>query len=127
MKKRLNIKLNFKSLLKALLLSCTITILIIFITSLVIQFTSLRETKMSLINNITMVISVLIPSIYLSLKVKENGWLNGFVLGFSYYLIIILLNIVLFKNDIWISFSIGKLLLTGFIGSIGGIIGINLL
>lgn len=127
MKKRLNIKLNFKSLLRALLLSCTITILIIFITSLVIQFTSLRETKMSLINNITMVISVLIPSIYLSLKVKENGWLNGFVLGFSYYLIIILLNIVLFKNDIWISFSIGKLLLTGFIGSIGGIIGINLL
>lgn len=127
MKKRLNIKLNFKSLLRALLLSCTITILIIFITSLVIQFTSLRETKMSLINNITMVISVLIPSIYLSLKVKENGWINGFVLGFSYYLIIILLNIVLFKNDIWISFSIGKLLLTGFIGSIGGIIGINLL
>lgn len=127
MKKGLNLKLNIKSLLKALLLSSIITVSIIFITSLVIQFTSLRETRISLINNITMIISVFVPSIYLSLKVKENGWLNGFLLGFTYYLIIILLNIVLFKNDIWISFSIGKLLLTGFIGSIGGIIGINLL
>lgn len=127
MKKGLNLKLNIKSLLKALLLSSIITVSIIFITSLVIQFTSLRETRISLINNITMILSVFVPSIYLSLKVKENGWLNGFLLGFTYYLIIILLNIVLFKNDIWISFSIGKLLLTGFIGSIGGIIGINLL
>lgn len=119
-------KLNLKLLSKTLLLSFCITILMIFITSLLFQFTDLRETKMMFINNIIMVISIFIPSLYLSLKVKENGWLNGFLLGFAYYLVIISLNMFLFKSNIIIPFSIGKLLLTSLIGTIGGIIGINL-
>ena len=103
------------------------TVIMIFITSLVLQFTSLRENKLSIINNIVMILSVLLPSIYLSLKVKENGWLNGLILGFTYYLLVLLLNIFFLKSNIFIPLTIGKLLLTALIGSIGGIIGINLL
>ncbi|OLS01670.1 TIGR04086 family membrane protein [Tissierella creatinophila] len=119
-------KLNVKFLAKALFLSFCITIFMILVSSLIFQFTTLRETKMVLINNIIMVISIFIPSLYLALKVKENGWLNGFLLGFVYYVVIILLNIFLFKSNITLTFSLGKLLLTSLIGTIGGIIGINL-
>lgn len=119
-------KLNVKFLAKALFLSFCITIFMIFVSSLIFQFTTLRATKMVLINNIIMVISIFVPSLYLALKVKENGWLNGFLLGFVYYVVIILLNIFLFKSNITLTFSLGKLLLTSLIGTIGGIIGINL-
>lgn len=119
-------KLKLKFLAKSLLLSFCITILMIFVFSLIFQFTNLRETRILFINNIIMVISIFVPSIYLALKVKEDGWLNGFLLGFIYYLVIISLNIFLFKSKIMIPFSIGRLLLTSIIGTIGGIIGINL-
>lgn len=120
-------KVNIKHLGKALFLSFGITMFMLLIASILLQFTSLRENKMVLINNIIMVASVFIASLYLSLKIKENGWFNGLILGLIYYLIIIVLNVFVFKNNIILHFLIGKLFLTSFIGTIGGIIGINLL
>lgn len=122
----MKIKTNFKMLAKSLILSCIITISMIFIVSLLLYFTSLRETKLIIINNIIMIISIFIPSIILSLKVNEKGWLNGLILGILYYIIFLLFNIIFLKDGIITIFAVGKLLLAGLIGAIGGIIGINL-
>ncbi|MGO1470149.1 MAG: TIGR04086 family membrane protein [Tissierella sp.] len=119
-------KINFKTLIKCLTLSFIITVGMIFITSLLLQYTSLKETKLIIINNIIMIISIFIPSMFLSLKIKEKGWLNGLLLGIFYYIIFLLFNIVFLKESIIILFAITKLLLAGLVGSIGGIIGINL-
>lgn len=119
-------KINFKTLVKFLAMSFILTLSMIFIISLLLQFTSLKEDKLIIINNIIMIISIFIPSVILSLKIKEKGWLNGLLLGILYYIIFLLLNIIFVRESIIILFAIGKLLLSGFIGSIGGIIGINL-
>src|SRR5699024_11977220 len=87
-------KVKFTYWLKGLILSYAISFTLIIIVSLLLHFTSLRENKLSMLNNIIMIISISIASIYLSIKIKEWVWLNGFLLGFSYYFVIILLNLI---------------------------------
>src|SRR5699024_3882620 len=119
-------KVKFTYWLKGLILSYAISFTLIIIVSLLLHFTSLRENKLSMLNNIIMIISISIASIYLSIKIKERGWLNGFLLVFSYYVVIILIN---FIADMSISINLivgNKLISVSLMGSIGGMIGVNL-
>ncbi len=112
--------------LKGLVLAFAITFILIFIISLFLRFTSLREGKLPLLNSIVMLLSIVIASIYLAIKVKEKGWLNGAILGLGYYLIIILLNFLVMRS-VSLDLIIGaKLFMAIITGSIGGMIGINL-
>lgn len=112
--------------LKGLVLAFAITYILIFIISLFLRFTSLREGKLPLLNSIVMLLSIVIASIYLAIKVKEKGWLNGAILGLGYYLIIILLNFLVMRS-VSLDLIIGaKLFMAIITGSIGGMIGINL-
>lgn len=116
---------SFKYLAKGLLFSLTSSIILIIIITLILRFTKLSETKIPLINNIIMIFCIVLSSIYTSAKIKENGWLNGGLIGFIYYFIIILLNLLFLKGNIDTLMFV-KLLISTFVGIIGGIIGINL-
>ncbi|HLR21910.1 MAG TPA: TIGR04086 family membrane protein [Tissierellaceae bacterium] len=119
-------KVKFTYWLKGLILSYAISFTLIIIVSLLLHFTSLRENKLSMLNNIIMIISISIASIYLSIKIKERGWLNGFLLGFSYYFVIILINFIA-DRSISINLILGtKLISASLMGTIGGMIGVNL-
>ncbi|MBC8590413.1 TIGR04086 family membrane protein [Wansuia hejianensis] len=120
-------KLNFNYLLKALILGFILTFIMIFITALLLRFTDLREIKIPLMNNITMVICIVFPSIYLATRVKEKGWIHGAILGFIYYSIIVILNIILARTKIFAPVNLIKLMIATLIGAIGGMIGINLI
>ena len=112
--------------LKGLVLAFAITFILIFIISLFLRFTSLREGKLPLLNSIVMLLSIVIASIYLAIKVKEKGWINGAMLGLGYYLIITLLNFLVMRS-VSLDLIIGaKLFMAIITGSIGGMIGINL-
>ncbi|MBC8588687.1 TIGR04086 family membrane protein [Paratissierella segnis] len=118
--------ISIKYLAKGLLIALIFSIIFIIIISFLLRFTSLRESKVSLFNNIAMILSIAIGSIYISFKVKENGWLNGGILGLLYYLVIIFLNVVFFRNLDTNALMLTKLILSTFSGIIGGIIGINI-
>lgn len=112
---------------KALVLSFGITVLLIIIMSLILRFTNLREEKLPLLNNIIMLLSIAIASIYLAMQVREKGWFNGAILGFGYYLVIILINFIIVRPISLDLISAIKLIMATLIGAIGGMIGINLI
>ena len=119
-------KFNHKYWLKGLALAFIITFVLLLIVSLVLRFTSIRESNMSLFNSFVLVISIVISSAMLGRNVKERGWLNGAILGFIYYLIIIILNFMFNKPLDFGIFLLVKLLIASALGAIGGMIGINL-
>lgn len=119
-------KLGFKYVLKGLIYAFVITLIMLIGFSLLLRFTSLSESKTPHFNIIAMILGVAIASFYIGIKIKEKGWLNGAILGFLYYLVIILINIVFIKGDNQIVFLASKLLLSTFTGFIGGMIGINI-
>ncbi|QQY78761.1 putative membrane protein (TIGR04086 family) [Keratinibaculum paraultunense] len=113
-------------LFKGLIFSMGITILLLFILSLILLYTPFKESNISLLNTIVMIISITIGSIYVSINIGENGWINGGILGILYFLMLILLNYLFLKPFLIDIYLIGKLVLSLVIGIIGGIIGINL-
>lgn len=112
--------------LKGIFLAFIITIVLIIIFSLLIMFTNIKESKIPLLNNIAMIISIAISSIYVAFKIKENGWIQGGLVGVGYCVILLLLNIIFIK-PIQIDLLSGtRLVLATITGIIGGMIGINL-
>ncbi len=117
---------RIKHLFKGVLVTFIITILALLIFSLILRFTSLRESRLTTLNNITMILSVAIGSFYTAVKIRENGWLNGAIVGALYYLIIILINVIFIRPDTSNMYLFVKLLISTVVGFIGGMLGINL-
>lgn len=115
-----------KYLVKGVILSYIITLVLILIFSLLLTFTSIRENKTALLNTIVMITSISLGSIYVSGKVKEQGWINGGLVGIIYYFILILIGFIFLKPMIIDIFSISKFIIATITGIIGGIIGINI-
>ena len=117
---------DFKYLGKGLIVCLIFTVIALIVLALILKLTSLSESKLPMFNNLIIIISVLLGSIYASGKTKENGWLIGALIGLIYYLVILILNFVFIKNASFSLFLIPKMLMSILSGAIGGIFGINL-
>ncbi len=113
--------------IRGIIMAFAITSIAILVISLLLIFTNLRESRLPMLNNIIMILSITISSIYLAMKAKEKGWINGAILGLTYYLIIILLGVLIIRPITLDMVTWAKLFVAGLIGSIGGMIGINLI
>ncbi|MBU5439654.1 TIGR04086 family membrane protein [Tissierella sp. MSJ-40] len=113
-------------LAKALLLSYIMTCILILVFSMLLTFTSLKESRIPLLNTIVMIISITSGSVYAAMKVKEKGWINGGIIGVIYYLILMFLSFLFIKPFILDIYSISKFVIALVTGVIGGVIGINL-
>ena len=111
---------------KGLLLAYIITAVLILLFSLLLTYSSIEEGRTALLNTIVIIASIASGSIYVAIKIKENGWINGGLLGIGYYLTLLILNLIFLKPLAFDLFSITKLAITSITGVIGGIIGINL-
>ena len=112
--------------LKGILLAFIITIVLILMFSLLIMFTSIKENRIPMLNNIAMIISIAISSVYVAFKIKEKGWIQGGLMGIAYYMVLIILNLIFIK-PIQIDLISGtRFVLAAITGVIGGMIGINL-
>jgi putative membrane protein (TIGR04086 family) len=119
-------KSRISYLLKGVIMAFVITIILLVFFSLLLRFTSLSESRLHLLNNLTMIFSLAISSLYAAIKIKEKGWLHGGIVGLLYYLVIFLINLI-FIRDTEISILLSKLLISVVTGIIGGMIGINLI
>lgn len=117
---------KFRYLLKSVLFAFIITIIMLLFFAILLRFTTLSETKLPIFNNITMIVSVVLASLYTGIKIKERGWLNGAIVGFFYYLVIIVINLIFIKNGSSPVFLFSKLVISTVTGFIGGMLGINL-
>lgn len=113
-------------ILKSLGLALCSTLILLFIVSILLTYTPLKESTMSTINTIIMIISITIGSIYVAIKVEEKGWINGGIIGGLYFIILLLLNYLFIKPFQMDIYTLGKFIVALITGIIGGMIGINM-
>lgn len=112
--------------LKGLALAYIVTFIMMLIFSLLLTYTSLKESIIPVLNTVIMIGSIVLGSIYLTFKIGEKGWLNGMIIGVLYFLILLLLNKLIITDSSITFYSFTKLLISIVTGVIGGMIGINL-
>lgn len=117
---------ELKFWIKGIVLAITITIVLLIIVTMLLRFTSLRENKLPLINNLIMIISISIAGGYMAINIKEKGWLKGALIGLGYYFVLLILNIMFIKPVTFDLFTIWNFLIAVTTGAIGGMIGINI-
>ncbi|AFS78753.1 putative membrane protein [Gottschalkia acidurici 9a] len=115
-----------KDISKAGLISIGITLISIIIQTFLMIYTSISENILPITNSIIMILSVTIGAIYISLKTKQKGWLNGAIVGLTYMALMVLLNIGLVNDFVLNSYVLIKSGIVLIVGVIGGMIGVNL-
>ncbi|WP_425446030.1 TIGR04086 family membrane protein [Dethiothermospora halolimnae] len=127
---RQNISTGNKSyginLVKGLIFSYIITIVLIFIASLILTYTDLSIDSLSVIKSIIMILSIALGAIYLSMKNNKKGWLNGGIVGLLYVVIMIIIGSIINNSFSLDSYVLIKLIIALITGAIGGMIGVNL-
>lgn len=111
---------------KSLVLSFILTFILVLIISLLLTYTTLKESRIPILNTITMVISITAGSVYMAVKVEEKGWLNGGILGALYFIILLLLNYLFVKPFTLDIYAVSKFVIALITGVIGGMIGVNI-
>lgn len=119
-------KISTYNLIRGLILAFIITFTLLLILALVLRFTQVSESSIPFLNNLVFIISIVLTSALLGRMAKESGWLNGALLGFIYYLVILILNLIIHRSLDLGMLIVFRLLMATILGALGGMIGVNL-
>lgn len=111
----------FKGVLLGLMIMLILTIIFALFSGVLFRLEEARLNKIFLGQNI---ILLLLIGFYVARNVERNGWLNGAIAGLIYMIILILIGTI--SLPLSISNIILMAVLALILGSIGGILGINL-
>lgn len=118
-------ELRLTEIFKANLIAYMITVIIFIVAALLLTYTPLPETSISLIAIVTTIISTFIAGYDTAKGVKSRGWFWGMNSGIVYAIILILIGSAITKNLMITSRTITLLLISIGSGALGGMIGIN--
>lgn len=118
--------INFKTIIKSVLISYVLSIILLAIFSIILTYTSFPESSISLVVMVVSIISILYAAKIAAAKAKSRGWIIGSAAGLMYMFILYLISLIfthrpVFDSHVFSIFGIGLLA-----GAIGGVIGINL-
>ena len=116
---------NIKKLVLGSGISIIITLIGLFIFSLLLTYTAIKENTTPTITIAISVISILIGSTIAVSKTKKNGIINGATVALIYVLFIYLLSSIITKDFKLNMQSIIMVIACIIAGGIGGIVGIN--
>lgn len=119
-------KNNFMNIFKGIVISILITLVLLFLFSIILTYTSLGENVIPAVIIIATVISILIGSSISTIKIKKNGILNGGIIGFTYILGIYLISSIVQTGFSLNTYSMIMIILSILAGMIGGIVGVNI-
>ena len=122
----MNITKRMIIILRNIFISYVISILLLMVYAFLLAYTNVPESTIPISTFVISLISVFLCSSLSMISIRENGLVNGAIIGFVYVLIIYLLSSIFS-----VGFTInGNVLLICFlnviIGMIGGIIGVNI-
>jgi len=117
---------NMINILKGSALSIVVTLILLFIFSIVLTYTSVQESLIAPVVIVITAISILAGSSISSLKIKKNGLVNGALVGLIYILVIYLIFSITGSGFMLNITSIIMVVSAIIAGIIGGIIGVNL-
>ena len=116
---------NIIKIFKGLMFSFLITLVSVFLFSVILTYTNISEKIIPIVIIILTFISILIGTMIGIRKISKNGLINGAIIGGTYVILLYLISSILntgFSLNIYTIFMI----IAGIIsGIIGGIIGIN--
>ena len=117
---------NYKILGKDLSLSIILTLILLFVLSMVLSYTDVSENIMGISIIFISSFSILVGAFLASKKIQEKGIVFGSILGLAYMLILYLISSTINANFA-ITLSAVYMFLGGIIGgAVGGILGVNL-
>ena len=113
-------------LLKGLLISFALSLVSIFIFSILLTYTNVQESVIFPVMVCITAISILVGSSISTIKIKKKGIINGGIIGLTYILIIYLISSIV-GNGFALNMNSIILIVAGIIaGMIGGIVGVNI-
>lgn len=119
-------KANIIRILKGSITAIVITLILLFIFSIILTYTSIKESAMSPVVIVITAVSILIGSSISTLKIKKMGLVNGALVGLIYILTIYIIS-SLTGSGFEIQLQTIIMMLSAIVaGMIGGIIGVNL-
>lgn len=113
-------------LAKGVSLSMMITIIMIFILSVILSFSDLKESVIMPMVIFISSFSILVGAFFISKKIDEKGIVYGSALGILYMLILYIISSIINSNFCLNSSAICMIIFGVLGGAIGGIIGVNL-
>ena len=106
-------------------ISIVLTLIFLFIFSLVLTYSDVKENVISPVIIIITGISILIGSSIATIKIKKNGILNGAIIGGIYILLIYTIS-SLINTNFTLNITSIIMMISGIVtGMIGGIVGVN--
>lgn len=122
----LNEHANIISMVKAIAVSYLITIPLFAIFALLLLCSDFPEKFLPSAVITTTLISIVVAGWTSTSKIRSKGWLNGGIIGLVYMLVLYLVSSLVY-GDYSITPHVLVMLIIGVVmGSIGGILGINL-
>ncbi|MCI8352445.1 MAG: TIGR04086 family membrane protein [Clostridia bacterium] len=117
---------NFINIFKGIIISIVITLMLLFLFSVILTYTNIGENVIPAVIIIATVISILIGSSISTIKIKKNGIINGGIIGLAYILGIYLISSIAQMGFGINVYSIIMIILSILAGMIGGIVGVNI-
>ena len=113
-------------ILKNVFIAYFITLLLFLVYSLLLEFTPMPESSIPLFGFISCMLSVFIGSSLAVIKIRENGLINGGLVGFIYILVLYILSSIFSTGFGLNGYAFSMIVFNIIIGMIGGIIGVNM-
>lgn len=110
---------------KGIIFSIAFTLILLFIFSIILTYTQVKETVIPPVIITITAISILMGSSISTMKVRNNGIFHGAIIGIIYIGMLYLISSLVTKG---FSFNVNSILMILFsiiAGMIGGIIGVN--
>lgn len=117
---------KLRKIVVSALYSIILTLVLLFVYAIFLAYTDIPENTMSIATIVISGISILIFSIICMLKIKNNGILNGGIIGLIYMIVIYLLSSIVQTGFNLNVYSIIMIIAGVLCGMLGGIIGVNI-
>ena len=114
------------NIIKGIILSYGISLLLLFIFSVLLTYTSISESMIPPVILVITIISIIIGSSISSSKIRKNGLINGGLIGFFYIIALYLISSLMQTGFALNLYSILMIVFSILSGMIGGIVGVNL-
>lgn len=114
-------------ILRSIAISYAISILLIMIYAILLANTSIPESTIPISTFVISLVSVFLGSSMSMIKIRENGLVNGGIVGFIYIMILYILSSVFSTGFGLNGYSFAMIIFNVLIGMIGGIIGVNMI
>lgn len=113
------------TIVKSLLIMYGITIVLLFLLSLIVTYSNISEAVVSGLVLLITIVSIMMSAAAVGKTIGKKGWIYGAITGLSYMLILYLIGCLVY-NSFTFGFHLISLLLIGVLsGAFGGIVGVN--